>query len=262
VSTRVIVHPAPENAGDARWEAWIQGHPDGFLLKTMTELNDKLGELEVDDAVYYCGATGCDGDNNQACHLAATKTVLWSAPGAWHAARVCNDHHATVTGDAVRLGYQHTTIGAPVRLPRAYFSAASQEDMAALARAFVGYDVDPEVYDQPVCAVCEARICLPYGSLQWADGHGRIECQDGAGHVLAVPAVMAELAPAEPDSASLSPIGSCIPHSLTYRTGEPAHKLAGVPAFGGNQPGKGEFRVCPPRPPLSRSPTSCDRSAK
>jgi hypothetical protein len=208
VSTRVIVHPASGNAEDITWQAYIQGQPDPISLRTLADLNTFLADYETDDGEYvYYGIAGCDGSGHYPCPLAATGTVLWAAPGAYHAARVCDTGQGAVVQDAIRLGYPHTVIAAPVQLPRSYFSSASTQDMAELTRALVGYQVDPGVYTQPVCSGCQARICLPYGSLQWADAEGCLECTGGAGHIPAV----TELAPPGPDSADLCGSGLAIP---------------------------------------------------
>jgi hypothetical protein len=185
VTTRVIVHPAPEDADDGLWDAWIQEHADPYRLKTLADLNDIIGELGLRDCVYYAAAVPCEGKNEDTpCWLVATGTVLWAGPAEYRITRVCNTHQDTAVEDAIRLGYPHTVIPVPVRASQAYFSHVSYQDMAALTRALVGYDVPDDVFAQQVCSGCDTRICLPVGSLQWAGPDGNLECKAGGpGHI-------------------------------------------------------------------------------
>lgn len=199
MSTRVIVHPAPDSAEDGIWDVYVEGHADPFRLKTMADLNAEIGHLGLKDCVYYPASFACDGKTDKSpCWLAATGTILWAGPGEFHAAHVCDAHREEGTSDAVRLGYPYTLICAAVPLSRLYFSKSSHADMADLARDLVGYEVPGDVYRQPVCAGCGERICLPAGSLQWADAGSEYECAaGGTGHLPAVAELTAAAEPAD-----------------------------------------------------------------
>lgn len=182
MSIRVIVHQAPEDAEPGSWDAYIQGHRDAFRVESLAALNHQIRELALEDPVYY-GAVACDAP---VCGLAATGTILWRDPGVYHLAPNCDEHLELAAADADRLGYPHTTLAEPVPVAQDYFSEVSLQDMAALARALIAYEIPAEVFTQPVCALCETRICLLPGSMRWAGADSDPECEKGEnGHILA-----------------------------------------------------------------------------
>jgi hypothetical protein len=177
------------------WEAWVEGMAEPVQVRDWTGLNASIVALlaagTIDRPAYYAEATGCDAS---LCELAATGTVLWAPPGQVRVQKACDEHLAEYQELAAGAEAPVATLAQVVRLPESAFYRSSGPRMETLTRGLIGVSVPAEVFPQPACVRCKARVCpaLTPGRLEWADAEGSVKCgRRASGHVLPPDAVIA-----------------------------------------------------------------------
>jgi len=177
---RVIVHEAGTGHDPAAkgLDAWIEGHDDSFRVDGPEALNAlirdelKIGAPQV-LCIPSCAAAGCG--------LAATGTVIQAAPEDGYleylAQAGCTPHRAEFAAAPIAAGLPYADLPAAVHLPQSFYRSTSGMDMEALTRALAAHEVPAEVFPQPSCSRCQARIHTkrPPG-MTWVSADGKPNC--------------------------------------------------------------------------------------
>jgi hypothetical protein len=192
----VIAYPALD--GSPGLEVMVKDQAP-VQVPSFSEMNKHLLKLGLATAYqpcsYFCDAIPCQED---ACLLAAVGTLVWAGPGENHVLRMCDEHQAAELERLAGRDLPHVVLERVLKTAQDFYVSSHHEDMLSLTRLLVGEEVPAAVFLQPRCSRCKARICLPRGSLRWANAEGSFRCKGNGSHlpsasteVQATPAAMA-----------------------------------------------------------------------
>jgi hypothetical protein len=153
------------------------------MAGSLSELNTRLTELDLatpEAPCDYFGVTACD---EHACLYVATVTMVWAPPGEYHTMRLCDIHRAAGEERLAEASWPVTVLDTVLDVPQLFYVKSSHDDIMALTRVLVGEDVPAEVFPQPKCTKCKARICVPPGQLRWATAAWSFKCQRNGVHL-------------------------------------------------------------------------------
>lgn len=170
--TLVVLHQTdPEAEGDPGFDVYVHEKPP-VRVTSLAEANTLLDQLGVTDAELV-GAAACA----RCCHIAPA-AVLTADADSYRFALACDDHRETIPPG----GYPITgTV-----MFRATYDRRSPAHVAELARKLIGHDVPPEIWQQPECAHCHARLRPgPFPRLIWEASDGKTGCSRRKRHTIA-----------------------------------------------------------------------------
>lgn len=178
MSTRVIVHAAVGETASG-YTVYVQGWSEPFPVGDLDGLNVMISGLDVPRPEWF-GVPGC---NDPGCRLAATGAVIAAPPGrgGYYTEQACDAHQ-----NSYRVQFERDLTPAAV-IPaapglRQLYLADSGPDMAELTRLLAPFTVPADVFSQPKCGRCKAKISPEGPPLVWVAASGRGVCRRSGAH--------------------------------------------------------------------------------